>query len=198
MDEKTIRYYNENSAAFTSSTRDVAFSTIQDRFLSQLKPEALILDLGCGSGRDTKYFLEHGHPVEAMDGSIEMVKAASAYTGIPVKHMYFQDLAENNRYDAIWACSSLLHVPSAELPDILQKCAKALKDHGLFYLSFKYGTFEGYRNNRYFTDLNEKSFTELIRTVPSLTITETWISSDARPGRENEKWLNAFVRKKGK
>ena len=195
MDEKTIRYYNENSAAFTSSTRDVAFSTIQDRFLSQLKPEALILDLGCGSGRDTKYFLEHGHPVEAADGSIEMVKAASAYTGIPVKHMYFQDLAETNHYDAIWACSSLLHVPSAELPDILQKCTDALKENGLFYLSFKYGTFEGYRNNRYFTDLNEKSFTDLIRTVPSLTITETWISSDARPGRENEKWLNAFLKK---
>lgn len=195
MDEKTIAYYNDNAASFTSSTRDVAFSPIQDRFLSQLKPDALILDLGCGSGRDTKYFLDHHHPVEAIDGSIEMAKAASAYTGIEVKHMYFEELNVQNRYDAIWACASLLHVRKQDLPDILEKCSLALKDTGLFYVSFKYGTFEGFRNNRYFTDLTETSLKDLLTAIPSLTIQETWISSDARPGRENEKWLNAFLRR---
>jgi len=193
MDEKTIRYYNENASSFTASTRDVAFNTIQDRFLSELKPDALILDLGCGSGRDTKYFLDHHHPVEAMDGSEAMARAASAYTGVDVKHMYFNELNEKNRYDAIWACSSLLHVPKKGLPDILQKCANALKKNGLFYLSFKYGGFEGYRNNRYFTDLTEQSLTELLKQVSSLILCESWISSDVRPGRENEKWLNAFL-----
>ena len=153
------------------------------------------MDYGCGSGRDTKYFLEQGYKVTAIDGSQELCKLASEYTGIPVKHMLFRDLDKKEAYDGIWACSSILHVPVNELQDIIKKMANALRAHGIIYTSFKYGTFEGERNGRYFTDMTEETFAKLIQDMDELEIEEQWITSDIRPGRGEEKWLNLILRK---
>ncbi len=194
--DKTLEYYDINAKTFTESTVSVDFSNIQNKFLNKLDECATILDFGCGSGRDTKYFLDHGYTVEAIDGSEELCKLASAYTGISVKHMLFQDLQEIEKYDAIWACSSILHLPYADLVVVMKKMAIALKDNGLIYTSFKYGTFEGVRNGRYFIDMTEDNLEKLLQDGGGLEVEETWITSDVRPGRGEEKWLNLFLRKK--
>lgn len=191
---KTLTYYNTNAHRFTSDTLDVEFSTIQDSFLAQLPAGALILDFGCGSGRDSRYFLQKGYRVEACDGSEEMVKAATRNAGIPVKKMLFSELNEENRYDGLFACASILHVPSKDLPDIFTRMKKAVKKGGILYVSFKYGTFEGIRNGRYFTDLTEESLHAILDRVGGLEIIRTGITGDARPGREDEKWLNVLLR----
>lgn len=194
--EKTIFYYEENAKNFIKNTADVNFVATQLSFLSKLKKGASILDFGCGSGRDTKYFLEQGYQVTAIDGSIELCKAAGQYTGIPVKHMLFQELSESERYDGIWACSSILHLPLPELEDVFQRMAAALKEYGVLYTSFKYGTYEGERNGRYFTDMTEDKFSDFLQNIKELEIEEQWVSSDVRPGRGDEKWLNIILRKK--
>lgn len=191
----TLDYYNKNAKKFISGTISVDFGIVQNRFLDKLHPGAEILDYGCGSGRDTKHFLEQGCKVTAIDGSQELCKLASEYTGIQVKHMLFQDLDEKEAYDGIWACSSILHVPANELQDIIKKMANALRAHGIIYTSFKYGTFEGERNGRYFTDMTEETFAKLIQDMAELEIEEQWITSDVRPGRGEEKWLNLILRK---
>ena len=191
---KTLTYYNTNAHRFTSDTLDVEFSTIQDSFLAQLPAGSLILDFGCGSGRDSRYFLQKGYRVEACDGSEEMVKAATRNAGIPVKKMLFSELNEENRYDGIFACASILHVPSKDLPDIFTRMKKAVKKGGILYVSFKYGTFEGIRNGRYFTDLTEESLHAILDRVGGLEIIRTGITGDARPGSEDEKWLNVLLR----
>ena len=137
--DKTLKYYNKNAQSFASGTVSVKFTEVQDKFLEKLNPDAYILDFGCGSGRDTKYFLEHGYQVEAIDGSEELCKIASAYTGIPVRQMYFQDLDVREQYDGIWACSSILHLEKTELRSVLKKMADALRPDGWIYTSFKYG-----------------------------------------------------------
>ena len=192
---KTLAYYNRNAQLFTNDTLEVEFSGIQDSFLARLKPGAFILDFGCGSGRDSRYFLQKGYKVEACDGSEEMVKAAAQNAGIPVKRMLFSELNEKDRYDGIFACASILHVPSKELPDIITRMKKAVKTDGILYVSFKYGTFEGIRNGRYFTDLTEESLQVILDKVGGLEIIRTGITGDARPGREDEKWLNVLLRK---
>lgn len=191
---QTLDYYNRNVQRFTGETLEVEFSNIQDSFLSQLLPGSLILDFGCGSGRDSRYFLQKGYQVEACDGSEEMVKAASQNAGIPVKKMLFSELDEIDRYDGIFACASILHVPSKELPDIITRMKKAVKTGGILYISFKYGTFEGIRNGRYFTDRTEESLQAILDEVGGLEIIRTGITGDARPGREDEKWLNVLLR----
>lgn len=193
---KTLAYYNANAQTFLESTINVDFSDIQNKFLDKVHKDAYILDFGCGSGRDTKYFLNHGYMVKAIDGSEELCKLASEYTGLVVKHMYFQELSEENKYDAIWACSSILHLPYAELVDVMKKMVIALKENGLIYTSFKYGIFEGVRNGRYFIDMTEGNLEKLLQEVGGLEVEETWVTSDVRPGRGEEKWLNLFLRKK--
>ena len=91
----------------------------------------------------TKYFLEQGFYVDATDGSEEMCYIASNYTGIQVRRMLFEELDENKKYDGIWVCSSILHLPKNELKVVFMKMFKALKDDGIIYASFKYGDFHG-------------------------------------------------------
>ena len=193
---QTLSYYNENAKAFTDGTVNVDFSYAQNKFLDKLDKDAYILDFGCGSGRDAKYFFDKGYSVEAVDGSEELCKIASEYAGIEVKTLLFQDLNENAKYDAIWACSSILHLSYEELVDVMKKMLMALKENGLIYTSFKYGDFEGVRNGRFFIDMREESITKLVQEVEGIEIEETWITSDVRPGRGEEKWLNLFLRKK--
>lgn len=193
---ETLSYYNANAQTFMETTINVDFSSVQIKFLDKLHREANILDFGCGSGRDAKYFLDRGYLVEAIDGSLELCKLASDYAGIKVKHMLFEELQETKKYDAIWACSSILHLPYADLVDVMKKMVTALKDNGLIYTSFKYGTFEGVRNGRYFIDMTEENLEKLLQDVGGLEVEETWVTSDVRPGRGDEKWLNLFLRKK--
>jgi len=107
----------------------------------------------------------------------------------------FHELNEMNKYDGIWACASILHVSSVSLPYIMARMLRALKENGVIYTSFKYGTFEGERDGRYYTDLTEASFADLIREIAELRVEEEWISTDVRPGREEQKWLNIILRK---
>ena len=193
--DKTIEYYNQNADMFAQGTRLVDFTVVQEQFTKMLPVGSRILDFGCGSGRDTKYFLEKGYRVEATDGSSELCKLASAFTGIEVKEMLFQDLDASGKYEGIWAGSSILHLSKKELLPVIRKMCDALKDNGVIYTSFKYGDFEGERNGRYFTDFTEDTFDKFIKVIQELTIEEEWITSDVRPGRGEEKWLNLILRK---
>lgn len=191
----TIAYYNKNALNFIRTTQPVDFHEIQELFLSYLPEKSKILDFGCGSGRDAKYFLDHGYDVVAVDGSEEICKAASKYIGTPVKQMLFQDLDEKNTYDGIWSCASILHISKIELPDMFQRMREALKQNGIMYISFKHGTFEGIRNGRYFTDLTEQSFSELLGKIKGLKIEKIWLNEDVRENRGNEQWLNIILQK---
>lgn len=196
MLNKTIDYYNTNAKKFVEGTLNVDFKSTQDKFIAKLPKAGYILDFGCGSGRDTKYFLAKNFKVDAIDGSIELCKIASEYTNIKVCHMYFNELTIVNKYDGIWACSSILHLSLDDLVDVFKRMSKALKDKGIIYTSFKYGDFFGERNGRYFTDMTENSFAKLIANVETLEVEEQWITADVRPQRGNEKWLNLILRKK--
>lgn len=191
----TLTFYQNNAKEYAYETSIIDFSITQERFLKYLPKESHILDFGCGSGRDSRSFVERGYCVTATDGCAEFVKLASEYTGLRVKQMLFSELADICEYDGVWACASILHLPKAELVDVLQKICNALKDGGYFYTSFKYGSFEGEINGRYFTYLTEKGLAELLPTVPALSIVEQWISGDVRAGRGDEKWLNVILRK---
>lgn len=192
----TIGYYDNHADEFYKNTVNVEFRTMQERFLVKLENGSYILDFGCGSGRDAKYFLEHGYRVDAIDGSEVLCKMASEYTGIKVENMFFQELSEVDKYDGIWACSSILHLPIDDLAEVMRKMVIALKKNGIIYTSFKYGIFTGERNGRYFTDMTEELFAEFLRGIDGLEVEEQWTTSDVRPGRGEEKWLNLILRKR--
>ena len=192
----TIEYYENNAESFSQATLNVDFSDVQDRFASLIPEGAFILDFGCGSGRDTKYFLGRGFKVDAIDGSENLCKIASENTGIEVRNMLFSELDAGELYDGIWACSSILHLPKVELRDVFRRMIRALKKGGYIYTSFKYGEAEGLRKGRYFTDFTEETFREFIREMPETEVIDEWLSADVRPGRNEEKWLNIILKKR--
>lgn len=192
---KTIEYYNKNVELFVSSTKDVEFNKMQNMLLKYLKKGDYILDLGCGSGRDSKAFLEKGFKVVSVDGSEKLCNIASSYIGQEIIFTTFQNFKSDIKFNGIWACASLLHLPYKDLKEVIKNLRNNLKEEGYFYLSFKYGEFEGERNGRYFTNMTEKKFRNLIKDILEYEIVEEKITSDARKGREEEKWLNIILKK---
>ena len=91
------QYYNENANDFINTTVNVDLSELYEKFLKYVPKNSHVLDAGCGSGRDSKYFLDNGFKVSAIDASIEMVKGAKLLTGLDVKQIYFQDIIEINK-----------------------------------------------------------------------------------------------------
>ncbi len=188
-------FYNQNATPFFNDTVNVDLSALYQEFLPLLAKRAHILDAGCGSGRDTHYFLKQGFQVTAFDASEALVKKASEYTGINVSLNTFENFQckfGTVLFDAIWACASLLHVPSDEITATFNNLAAQLKSGGIFYCSFKYGNNDTERNGRHFTNADESRLSAFINNT-GLIIDKTWITSDARPERQNEKWLNAIL-----
>ncbi len=190
---ETIQYYDSHAREFISQTLALDVSAIMTRFLQYVPRGGCILDAGCGSGRDALTFHRLGYCVDAFDASETLVALARNATGLPIKQMSFSELEERDRYDAIWACASLLHVSLEELPDALTRLEYALRPGGIAYMSFKHGTGERTRNGRHFTDFDEPSFREFISRVSNLKIFEVWVSADVRAGRETEFWLNSIL-----
>ncbi|TMS80214.1 class I SAM-dependent methyltransferase [Pseudoalteromonas sp. S554] len=194
MPSTTLTYYNNNAQTFSDSTLNVDMSALYAEFLPHVKQHGHILDAGCGSARDAAYFKNQGFTVSAFDASPALAKLASNYLQQPVEIKTFQELECVNKYDGIWCCASLLHVPKAELSQVFLKLQNALKPNGVLYVSFKYGTQERVHNGREFTDLNEDGLTALITHHTELKIIKQWQTVDQRPERESEVWLNALIK----
>jgi 2-polyprenyl-3-methyl-5-hydroxy-6-metoxy-1,4-benzoquinol methylase len=78
-------------------------------FLAHIPPGGRILDAGCGSGRDSLYFLRHGYKIDAFDASAKMCRLASNHIGQAVTQKTFKEVSNAAAFDGIWACAALLH-----------------------------------------------------------------------------------------
>ncbi|MDF2180137.1 class I SAM-dependent methyltransferase [Aliiglaciecola sp. CAU 1673] len=188
-------FYQIHATQFFQDTQSVDMQPLYQRFLPLLAPGAHILDAGCGSGRDAKYFSEQGFVVSAFDASPALVGMAREFTGLDIELSTFDAYQAKQPLDAIWACASLLHVPVAKLAQTFNHLASQLSQNGLFYCSFKYGEGEVQRGNRLFTDLTEHGLAQVLASTP-LEICDRWKTADLRQGREQEPWLNAILRKR--
>ena len=169
-------------------------SNLHARFLRDLPDGGLLLDAGCGSGRDSKAFLALNYRVRAFDASPELARRAAELIGQTVVTRTFEQVDEVACYDGIWACASLLHLSEHALPDALGRLWTALKPGGICYLSFKLGTGERTHNGRHFTDANEERLNTWVAKLADVESVDCWITLDQRPGRQ-EHWLNAMVRR---
>jgi len=193
----TLKYYQDNAQTFFDGTVNVDMSSLYETFTRHLTSGARVLDAGCGSGRDAKAFLEMGYQVEAFDASPAMVELAREHTGLPVQLMTFADVDWKEKFDGIWCCASLLHVPAVELPGVMRRLADALKPGGVWYVSFKYGDGDGERevDGRRFTDMDEMGLRALVEFVAEIKVVGIWLTKDKRP-RKDEVWVNGIIVKR--
>lgn len=192
-DTWTLQFYDDHAEEYVKETLNIPINEIQDAFLEHIPMNGHILDLGCGSGRDSLYFLKKGFRVTAMDGSQALCDRASEILGQKVLCASFEEFVTDDRYDGIWACASLLHLESGALKDAIAKYLTYLKHGGVFYMSFKYGTDENYLLNRYFNQMDEVKFRSLIGDLEGYEIFMERLTLDARMQRRSEKWYNVII-----
>ena len=160
----TLAFYNSNAHSFIEQTIDVNIRLLYQPFIDnlpvRLKSNQNILDLGCGSGRDSMHFASLGFNVTAIDSSSALLDLAKAAAQKRMDYQdtiewlcaTFQDIIQKNwqrQFTAIWACASLLHVPYKELPELIDGLLHMLTDDGVFYASFKYGNSERVKDGRF-------------------------------------------------
>lgn len=192
FESSTIRFYDEHADEYVRSTVGVDMVPLYKPFLKLIPIGGKILDAGCGSGRDSKVFLDRGYSVLSIDASQMMVAAATEFTGQQAVRVAIQDIDDDGEFDGIWACASLLHLPFAELPDTFRRLTRALRPSGVIYASFKVGNGEHWQGERLFSDMNEPRLDELLVDIAELKITESWRTEDLRPDRSGE-WLNVLL-----
>lgn len=202
MDDKntnrTIEYYNTHADRYSEITRNADMSDIYKRFEKNLKPGCRILDLGCGSGRDSKYFLDKGYDVVSLDASEAMCRKTQELTGKEAVHKRIEDMNYENEFDAVWACASLLHVAKSDMHKILEKAMKALRVGGVFYASWKYGKGEQTRDDgRTFANYTEARVCDMVALVSGASLEDVWTSQDVRLDRigQGHLWVNVLVKK---
>lgn len=191
----TVDYYNRNAEQFFRETVNVNMQELYAPFLALIPEGGSILDAGCGSGRDSLYFLHHDYKVTAFDASEQLVERSAKLTGLPVLLLTFQQLHFEGVFDGIWACASLLHVPCTQIDDVLVRLVRALKAGGVMYVSFKHGNGEWEKDGRKFNSYDEGSFASLIHQQSNLVVVRQWVSDDVRRDRDRQSWYNALLRK---
>lgn len=190
---KTISYYDNFTDEYFKKTINANMHTKYEEFLKYLPKGSKILDLGCGSGRDSLYFIGVGYKVTAIDGSKRLSSLAAKYIGQEVRNIEFENIDEICTYDGVWACASLLHLEKNEMPGVLKKIYNALKEKGILYVSLKLGKDNSYyEKGRYYTYYKEETLIEILE-KSNFRITEKFKSMDEL--KRDAEWINVIARK---
>ncbi|MBL6990926.1 MAG: class I SAM-dependent methyltransferase [Bacteriovoracaceae bacterium] len=183
-------YYVDNAQEFFDRTVNLSLSENYTAFLSIVKAPKKILDVGCGSGRDSKHFIDSGCEVVSVEPSKTLAAMAKEHFNIDVKINRIIDLDYNNLFDGIWANACLLHIPKDELLDNLKVLTKALKPDGILYMSLKWGQgIEVKEDGRLISYYDADEFCSIIAKIPTLKVLSWKQKPDERPGCEGQSWL---------
>lgn len=190
----TIDYYNNTAESYFNNTVKIDMSSLYAKFIKEIPVGGRILDVGCGSGRDSKYFIDNKFGVVPIDASVKMCEIASKYIGVKALNVNILELDYEMEFDGVWACASLLHIFREKQRDALKILVKALKIGGVLYASWKYGNTERFESDRSFCDMDEEFITQMIGTIDGVKIVEIWRTADNKPNT-NEEWINLLIQK---
>jgi SAM-dependent methyltransferase len=195
-DKQTIDFYNQNSERYDKTTFSLKLEIPWIEFTSRVKPSGRILDVGCGSGRDMRHFIDLGYYVEGIEPSREMAKIARSRTGAIIHEIAAEQIDFNSQFDGVWACASLLHVDRSKMEETYNSIMRSLKRSGVFYFSLKSGVgIVRKEDGRLFANYSSNEIEELVAARSDAKSFVSWESSDAL-NTINTKWLNFIVVKK--
>lgn len=141
---QTIQTYNACAESYSRDHYDISeVQDVIDFFIQNLKG-AEILDVGCGPGRDAKYFSSHNLKVTGVDLSDCFLNIASK--NVPGAKFIQMDMRSldfsGNSFDGIWVCASFLHISKNDARNTLINLRHILKSDGLMYINVEKGTQE--------------------------------------------------------
>lgn len=192
---ETIKYYNDNAAAYYDSTVNADLTTIREAFASFLPDGATIIDIGCGSGRDVKAFCDLGYKAIGLDSSEELAKLAKEKLGIDVIIGDMSSWVSDVPYDGIWSCASLIHLNDIEKVQFFKDLEQNLKSGGIIYISVKEGVETGIdEKGRFISNCTFEKLQKYLQDADCRVI-EKIITEDKLD--RDTKWLNVIAKKNG-
>lgn len=190
-----VDYYNKHASSYYENTVDLDMTEVLEQFIALLPESSTVLDLGCGSGRDSLYFIDKGFDVTAIDGAEELCELAQIHIGQDVLCMEYEDMEFDQVFDGVWACASLVHITKDRIDFILDKITKSIKAEGVLYMSFKYGDNSGIGSKEYYTEYSTKTMKRLLLNHKNLEIIDIFRTHDVKEERKEEEWINVLLRK---
>jgi ubiquinone/menaquinone biosynthesis C-methylase UbiE len=104
----------------------------------------LVLDAGCGCGRDVPIFIKKKCSVVGLDYSKETIRHCKR--DFPDTPFFVGDIRKLSfkagMFDGVWACASLLNISKKEVSKVLSEFRRVLKPGGRLFVSVKEGTGE--------------------------------------------------------
>ncbi len=196
--ESTLFYYENNAEEYADKTRQLNLERAHDRFLRNVPMRGRVMDLGVGSGRDSKIFMDRGLQVFPVEASQARALEAQKLIKTPVHVARMQDIRPpSESLDGIWASASMLHLNPRDFVQTLQMAFSSLRKGGVFYLSLKTNSMsQEYvdENGRYFFLWNRKELLRVIEATTGFRIIEDWNNPDAND-RPNTLWTNLVLKK---
>lgn len=198
VDDSTTKFYETHAHQYFDRTVSADLSPLYDEVLKRLRPGGCILDAGCGSGRDLKVFRARGFDAVGIDASDTLVTMARSYSGARCTVMRLEDVKFSRRFDAVWACASLLHLPKRNVVSILRRLRSSLVEGGILYASVQLGHGETLApDGRFFAYYEPDEFAQRIEKA-GLAVDQVWVSEDSLPGRSAIRWVNVVAHRKSR
>ncbi|OGY27787.1 MAG: hypothetical protein A2864_02295 [Candidatus Woykebacteria bacterium RIFCSPHIGHO2_01_FULL_39_12] len=156
-----------------------------------------VLDLGCGSGIQSKTLSKAGLEVTGIDFAEKMIEEAKKQ--VPNAEFLVKDILNLNflpeHFDGIYARASLLHLPKNKIGKVLEALNKILKKEGIMYVALKEGKGErdvydeGFGASRFFAFYKEDEFKKLLEEGKFQLIETIYAQT------ERNNWLQFFAKK---
>jgi SAM-dependent methyltransferase len=143
MDKKsqTVDTYNKSAIAMAAKFDNIGIriSDINETFNFVHKKNPIVLEIGCGNGRDAQEIVKRTDRYLGIDISSELIRLAREK--VPQGKFEVQDI-ENFEFpkelDVVFAFASLIHVDKMHLSGIMENISKSLASEGIVMLSLKY------------------------------------------------------------
>lgn len=147
MERFTLKTYDLIAEDYDKNWNKMNVSKNSRQKFKELVKRGKVVDIGCGSGNDTKYFSKK-FDIVGVDSSEGMVNLARKK--FPSLKFILQDMRQisfpENSISGAWISQSLLHIPKSDGMKFLKKLKKALKPNGIVYICIREGNFEGLTN----------------------------------------------------
>ena len=163
LDSINNEFYNSYAACFDKIPFEEILTKLVLKYVT--KPKSQILEIGSGAGALAFWMSSQGHDVTCIEPAEKPAKIAHEKK-LRVNIVKFQDFQIYQKFDYVFAISSLIHIPRSEMPSQLMKISESLEKDGLAFVSFIEGKGEGYEDPtnkgkmRYFSKLSESELRE--------------------------------------
>ena len=196
----TNEYYSKKANEYFETTQNIDTTEICSKFENLLKnsikkkEDLVILDLGCGSGRDSSYLKKKKLNVISSDFSFELLKLCKKKNNDKTVNLDFNNIPfKKEIFTGIFANASLLHLPKKTINEVLNSLKIILKKNGILFFTLKQGEKETSDEcGRFFSLYSVSEIKKIIKetefNILSITV------SDSIDGR-NLKWITVCCKK---